>query len=34
MTDKSFKKFLRLLCTILLTFLAGVAMVELAARIF
>jgi hypothetical protein len=34
MTDKAFKKFLRLLCTVLLTFLASVAMVELAGRIF
>lgn len=34
MTDKSFKKFLRLLCAVLLTFLANVAIVELAARVF
>jgi hypothetical protein len=34
MTDKTFKKYLRLLCTVLLTFLAVTAMVELAARMF
>jgi hypothetical protein len=34
MTDKSFKKYLRLLCSVLLTVLAVQAIVDLAARTF
>jgi len=34
MTDKTFKKSLRLLCIILMVFTAGVAIVEVAIRLF
>jgi len=34
MTDKTFKKYLRVVCAALFTFLAIVAIVEVAIRLF